>query len=171
MPRSLPFADASFDVALSTFGTMFAPDHVGTARELLRVVRSGGRIGLASWTPEGFIGDLFRVVAARVAPPAGVRSPMLWGTASHMEELFGTQAAAIRCERRNFAFRYLSAAHFIDIFRTYYGPTHKAFAALDASGQAALQDELARLLDRWNTAGPRSLVIPGEYLEVVVTRS
>jgi ubiquinone/menaquinone biosynthesis C-methylase UbiE len=169
--ESLPFEDASFDVALSTFGTMFAPDHRQTARELLRVVRSGGRIGLASWTPEGFLGDLFRVVAAHVPPPAGVRSPLLWGAESHIVELFGRQAQAIRCERRSFAFRYLSPAHFIDMFRNYYGPTHKAFAALDAAGKAALDADLTQLLERRNTAGPRALVVPGEYLEVVITRS
>jgi ubiquinone/menaquinone biosynthesis C-methylase UbiE len=168
--ENLPFPDETFDVALSTFGVMFAPQHARAAREMLRVVRSGGRIGLASWTPEGFIGQLFRVVGAHVPPPAGVRSPALWGTEPHMVELFGAQAADIRTQRASFNFRYRSAAHWIEVFRTYYGPTHKAFAALDPAGQGALEEDLTALLERLNTGGPRSLVIPGEYLEVVVTK-
>jgi SAM-dependent methyltransferase len=168
--EDLPFGNASFDVALSTFGVMFTPQHARAAREMLRVVRSDGRIGLASWTPEGFIGQLFRVVGAHVPPPAGVRSPALWGTEPHMVELFGTQAADIRTQRVKFNFRYRSAAHWIEVFRTYYGPTHKAFAALDPAGQTALEQDLTALLERLNIAGPDSLVIPGEYLEVVITK-
>jgi SAM-dependent methyltransferase len=168
--EDLPFGNASFDVALSTFGVMFTPQHARAAREMLRVVRSDGRIGLASWTPEGFIGQLLRVVGAHVPPPAGVRSPALWGTEPHMVELFGTQAADIRTQRVKFNFRYRSAAHWIEVFRTYYGPTHKAFAALDPAGQTALEQDLTALLERLNIAGPDSLVIPGEYLEVVITK-
>jgi SAM-dependent methyltransferase len=166
--EALPFDDASFDVVLSTFGVMFAPDHVTSAREMLRVSRPGGRIGLASWTPQGFIGELFRVVGARVAPPAGVASPALWGTEPHLVELFGPRATDIRCRRQQFMFRYRSSAHFIDVFRRFYGPTHKAFAALDADGQRALESDIAALLDRSNVAGNASLVVPAEYLEAVI---
>jgi len=168
--EDLPFADASFDVVLSTFGAMFAPRHARTADEMLRVVHPGGRIGLANWTPEGFIGQLFKVIGAHVPPPAGLKSPALWGTEPHMAELFGTQAAEIRCERKHFNFRYASAAHWIQIFRDYYGPTHKAFAALDESGQARLEADITSLLERLNVAGPGSLVVPAEYAEVVITK-
>ena len=168
--EDLPFGDSSFDVVLSTFGAMFTPDHGRPAREMLRVVRRGGRIGLANWTPEGFIGRLFKVVGAYVPPPAGLKSPALWGTESHIVELFGPKAAQIRCERRFFNFRYRSAAHWIEVFRDYYGPTHKAFAALDATGRVALERDIASLLDEMNTGGSTSLVVPGEYLEIVVTK-
>ncbi|ANQ84487.1 class I SAM-dependent methyltransferase [Azoarcus olearius] len=168
--EALPFEDGCFDVALSTFGSMFTPDHPRTAGELLRVVRHGGRIGLATWTPGGFLGDLFRVIGGHVPPPAGVRSPLRWGEESYLVELFGPQAAAIRCEHRMFNFRYRSAEHFIDIFRNYYGPTHKAFAALDADGQARLHADMKQLLEARNVGGADSLVVPAEYLEVVVTR-
>jgi SAM-dependent methyltransferase len=168
--ENLPYADGRFDVVLSTFGAMFAPRHARTAHEMLRVTRGGGRIGLANWTPEGFIGQLFKVIGRHVAPPAGLQSPALWGTEPHLVELFGPQAADIRTERRNFNFRYRSASHWIDVFRDYYGPTHKAFAALDAAGQRALHEDIAALLEQSNTAGPNSLVVPGEYLEVVITK-
>ena len=169
--EQLPFTDGSFDVAVSTFGTMFAPDHTKTAREMLRVVRAGGRIGLASWTPEGFIGQLFKVIGAYIPAPAGLKSPALWGTEPHIVELFGAQAADIRTARRNFNFRYQSAAHWLQIFRDFYVPTHKAFAALYAPGQDALEKDITALLNRCNIAGSASLVIPGEYLEVVITKS
>ena len=168
--EDLPFSDGSFDVVLSTFGAMFTPDHLRTAREMLRVVRHGGRIGMANWTPEGFIGRLFKVVGAHVPPPAGVKSPALWGTESHVAELFGARAAHIRIARRCFNFRYRSAAHWLQVFRDFYGPTHKAFAALDEAGQHALERDIVALLGAMNTAGASSLVVPGEYLEIVVTR-
>ena len=168
--ESLPFEDGSFDVVLSTFGAMFTPEHTRPAREMLRVVRSGGRIGLANWTPEGFIGQLFKVIGAYIPAPAGLKSPALWGTESHIMELFGAQAADICAVRRTFNFRYRSAAHWIQIFRDFYGPTHKAFAALDSARQDALAKDITALLDRCNTAGPASLVVPSEYLEVVITR-
>ncbi|MBU1192680.1 MAG: methyltransferase domain-containing protein [Gammaproteobacteria bacterium] len=168
--EALPFANGTFDVLLSTFGSMFTPDHGKSARELLRVVRSGGRIGLANWTPEGFLGDLFRVIAAYAPPPPGIPSPMLWGTEPHIVELFGGAAADIRCERRYFNFRYRSPAHWIEVFRSFYGPTHKVYAALDADRQATLTADISALLERLNVGGAYSLVIPGEYLEVVVTK-
>jgi ubiquinone/menaquinone biosynthesis C-methylase UbiE len=168
--EDLPFADGSFDVVLSTFGAMFTPDHVRPAREMLRVVRDGGRIGLANWTPDGFIGRLFKVIGAYVPPPAGLKSPALWGTEPHIVELFGTQATQIRCVRKHFNFRYRSAAHWVQVFRDYYGPTLKAFAALDETGRQALERDITALLEQMNTAGAASLVVPAEYLEVVITR-
>jgi SAM-dependent methyltransferase len=168
--EDLPFEDGSFDAVLSTFGAMFTPDHTRPAREMLRVTRRGGRIGLANWTPEGFIGQLFKVIGHYIPAPAGLRSPALWGTESHIAELFGAQARDIRTERRNFNFRYRSAAHWLQIFRDFYGPTHKAFAGLDPARQEALAQDITALLNRLNTAGPASLVVPGEYLEVVITK-
>ena len=153
--EALPFADSSFDVVLSTFGAMFTPDHTRPAREMLRVIRDGGRIGLANWTPEGFIGQLFKVIGAYLPPPAGLKSPALWGTEPHIVSLFGSQAADIRCVRKQFNFRYRSSAHWIQVFRDFYGPTLKAFAALDAVKQAALERDITDLLERFNTAGKR----------------
>jgi ubiquinone/menaquinone biosynthesis C-methylase UbiE len=169
--EALPFSDDTFDVALSTFGVMFAPEQTRAASEMLRVVRSGGRIGLANWTPEGFIGQLFKVVGSYLPPPAGLKSPALWGTEPHLVSLFGSQAADIRCVRKHFNFRYLSSAHWIQMFRDFYGPTLNAFAALDANQQAALERDITKLLDRFNTAGSDSLVVPGEYLEVVIVKN
>jgi SAM-dependent methyltransferase len=167
--ENLPFDDGRFDVVLSTFGVMFAPQHERCAAEMLRVVRRGGRIGLANWTPTGFIGRLFKVIGSHVAPPAGVRSPALWGSEEHVRGIFGA-GAAVRSERRIFNFRYRSAAHFVEVFRDYYGPTHKAFGALPEAGRAALERDILALLAELNVAGPSSLVVPSEYLEVVVTR-
>jgi ubiquinone/menaquinone biosynthesis C-methylase UbiE len=167
--EALPYPDASFDVVLSTFGVMFAPDHAKSSSEMLRVCRPGGRIGLASWTPEGFIGQMFRVVAKHVPPPAGVKSPLLWGTRDYLQSLFAA-AASMSHTAREFAFRYQSAEHFVDVFRTFYGPTYKAFAALDANGQAALEADLLALLKRCARPAAAGLVVPGEYLETVITR-
>jgi SAM-dependent methyltransferase len=166
----LPFGSETFDVVLSTFGAMFTPQHERPAYEMLRVVRSGGRIGLTNWTPEGFIGQLFKVIGAYTPPPVGLKSPALWGTEPHIVELFGTRAADIRTTRRHFNFRYRSPSHWIQVFRDYYGPTHKAFAALDSVKQQALEADITTLLERLNVAGSQSLVVPGEYLEVVITK-
>jgi SAM-dependent methyltransferase len=164
----LPFADAHFDVALSSFGVMFAPDHEQAAAEMIRVVKPGGRIGLANWTPEGFVGQLLKTVGKHVPPPAGVASPILWGTSPHLSQLFrGTRS--IRVERKEFVFRYRSAAHFIDVFRRFYGPTFKAFGALDPAGQAQLSADITALAARFNRR-PGSFVVPGEYLEIVIDR-
>jgi SAM-dependent methyltransferase len=168
--ENLPFADGSFDVALSTFGAMFTPEHGRAAREMLRVVRGGGRIGMANWTPEGFIGQLFRLIGGYVAPPTGTQSPALWGAEPHIVELFGPQAADIRCERRMFNFRYRSAAHWIEVFREFYGPTLKVYAALDNVRQQRLTEAITALLERLNTGGASSLVVPSEYLEVVIVK-
>ncbi len=168
--EALPFDDASFDAVLSTFGVMFTPNHAQAATELARVCRPGGRIGMANWTPEGFIGQMFKTLGRHVPPPAGVQPPSLWGVESHLRALFGDRAAAIATTPRVYNFRYRSAAHFIDVFRTWYGPIHKAFAALPADGAAALERDLTELLNRMNRGGSASLVVPSEYLEVVVTR-
>jgi SAM-dependent methyltransferase len=166
--EALPYPDASFDVVLSTFGVMFAPDHVQAAREMRRVCRPGGRIGLACWTPAGFLGQLFRAVAAHVPPIPGVKSPLLWGTDAHIQELFAG-AASIAHTTRHFAFRYESPEHWVDVFRTYYGPVHKAFAALDSDRQKALEADLLALLRSADIGGAEGLVVPAEYLETVIT--
>lgn len=165
--EKLPFADGQFDAALSTFGIMFAPDHSRAAREIVRVVRPGGRIGLANWTPEGFIGQLLATVGRHVPPPAGVASPILWGAPKYLEELF-RGVARIAIEKREFVMRYESTAHFIDIFRRFYGPTFKAFGALDAGGQEMLAADIAALAARFGRS-TSSFVVPCEYLEVVIT--
>ncbi len=168
--EALPFADGSFDVALSTFGVMFTPDQDRAAQELLRVVVPGGKIGLASWTPDGFIGQLFRLLSGFVAPPAGLRSPMEWGSEPRLVELFGPYAADIRTTPKVYTFRYRSPQHWIEVFRTYYGPTHKAFAALDEAGRRALNAALLQFLIQRNRSDGPGLVIDAEYLEVVVTK-
>ena len=169
--EALPFGDASFDAVLSTFGVMFAPDHTKSAAEMVRVVRPGGRIGLANWTPDSLIGRMFKVLGKFAPPPAGVQPPSLWGTEAHLRTLFGDAAATVQATPRHFAFRYRSAAHFVEVFRTWYGPVNKAFAAQSPEQAAALEAELIDLLEGMNRAGPASLVVPSEYLEVVVTRA
>ncbi len=168
--ENLPFSGQSFDVVLSTFGVMFAPNQERVAHELLRVTKPGGRIGLASWTPEGFIGRLFELVSAFVPPPAGLRPPVAWGLETRLVELFGPRASDLRTQRKSYVFRYRSAEHWVEFFRAYYGPTHKAFAALDAAGQRAFETALLDFLNDWNQGKGEALVIPGEYLEAVVTK-
>ncbi|MBL8861180.1 MAG: class I SAM-dependent methyltransferase [Planctomycetes bacterium] len=168
--EDLPFPAGSFDAVLSTFGVMFTPDQERAASELLRVCRSGGKIGLANWTAEGFLGELFRVVARHVPPPAGLRSPMLWGDEQRLRELFGNEAASLSFARREFLFRYESAAHWIEVFRTWYGPVRRAFEALEADGARALERDLTTLLTRLDRGGGAGLVVPGEYAEVVIVR-
>jgi len=167
--EALPYPDASFDVVVSTFGVMFAPNHGRAASELWRVVRPGGRIGLASWTPQGFLGKLFRTIAAHVPPPAGVPSPLLWGSESHLGDLF-MDAEHIEHRVRNFAFRYRSPEHWVDVFRAYYGPVHKAFLALEPQRQAALELDLLALLRESDVGGAAGLVVPAEYLETTIVR-
>jgi ubiquinone/menaquinone biosynthesis C-methylase UbiE len=168
--EALPFADKTFDAVVSTFGVMFTPNHEKAAAEMLRVCKSGGKIGLANWTPEGFIGQLFKTIGKHMPPPAGVKSPALWGTRARIAELFGAQAAAVRIETRNYNFRYRSPQHWLDVFRTYYGPVLKTFAALPTQGQSALADDLMALVAQFNRATDGTMVAPGEYLEIVVTR-
>jgi len=167
--EALPYKPGSFDVVLSTFGVMFAPDQARAAGELLRVTRSGGRIGMANWTPEGLIGRLFKIVGQYVPPPAGLRSPALWGTEAHLVSLFGPRARELKVERKMFPFRYASAEHFVQVFRDFYGPTHKVFAALDAAGQAAFARDIIALLKELDIGGGRGLVVPSEYAEIVIT--
>jgi len=167
--ENLSFADASFDVVASTFGVMFTPNQEEAAAEMLRVCRNRGKIGLANWTPDGFIGALFKIVGSHVSPPAGVQSPALWGTRARLEELFGAGAEDIRITEKSFMFRYKSPEHWMQIFRTYYGPVLKAFEALDAEGQAALRKDILALIDRLNTATDGTVVVPAKYIEVVIT--
>jgi ubiquinone/menaquinone biosynthesis C-methylase UbiE len=167
--EKLPFADASFDAVLSTFGVMFTPDQQQAAGEMLRVCRPGGKIGLANWTPEGFIGQLFKTIGKYVPPAPGVKSPALWGTKAHLDVLFGTHAT-IDAQSRHFAFRYKSPEHMLNVFRTYYGPVLKAFAAIDPPSQRALEADILALIGKFNVARQGTVVIPSEYLEVVITR-
>jgi ubiquinone/menaquinone biosynthesis C-methylase UbiE len=169
--EALPFADASFDVVLSTFGVMFTPNQEQAAAELVRVCRPGGRIGLTNWTPEGFIGQMFKIVGKYAPPPAGVRSPLQWGTEARLAELFGSNVQAIDAQRRDFVFRYRSAEDWLDTFRTYYGPTYKAFGALDDAGQKAFASELLALANEHNTSKTGALRVPSEYLEIVVVKA
>jgi SAM-dependent methyltransferase len=169
--EAIPFPDGSFDAVLSVFGSMFAPDHSLAALELARVCRPGGRIGLATWTPNGFIGEMLKVVAAHVPPPPGVPSPILWGTESYLRELFGEQVDTLASTERTFTFRFRSAEAFVDYFRTYYGPTVKAFETAGDAGADALSGDLVQLVHRYarTTSGPVS--IPATYLETVAVRT
>ena len=168
--EALPFKDRSFDVVVSTFGVMFTPDHEKAAIELMRVCKPGGKIGLANWTPDGFIGQLFKTIGKYLPPPAGVKSPALWGTSARINEMFGSQASSIKAESRHFVFRYRSPQHWLDIFKTYYGPVLKTFASLQPSAQAELTSDIMALIDRFNRSGDGSMVVPSEYLEIVITR-
>ncbi|MHC8387128.1 class I SAM-dependent methyltransferase [Pseudomonas sp. MDT2-39-1] len=168
--EALPFEDASFDAVLSTFGVMFTPDQPKAAAELARVCRPGGRIGLANWTPEGFVGQMFKTLGRHMPPPAGAQPPSNWGNEAWLHSQFDERSFLVQVTRRTFNFRYRSAAHFIDIFRTWYGPVHKAFAALPPESGQALESDLTGLINKMNRAGEKSLVVPSEYLEVVITR-
>jgi ubiquinone/menaquinone biosynthesis C-methylase UbiE len=168
--EALPFSEESFDIVVSAFGVMFTPDQDRAAAELFRVCKRGGKIGLANWTPDGFIGQMFKTIGQHVPPPPAARSPALWGTRARVEELFGHQAASIKCVRRDFVFRYRSAEHWLDVFRTWYGPVLRTFAALAPSAQSALERDLIELVDRFNRSRDGSMIVPSEYLEVVITR-
>ena len=168
--ENLPFETGSFDVVLSTFGVMSAPDHETAASELVRVCRRGGRIGLANWTPESFVGRLFKLIGQYVPPAPGVRSPALWGTKTYLGGLVGAHAS-VAVESRIFVFRHRSPEHFIEIFRNYYGPVVKAFAALDGAARAALEKDLHALIDEFNLAEDGTAVIPSDYLEAIVTKA
>ena len=168
--ENLPYTDHSFNVVMSTFGVMFTPDQDKAAAEMARVCKPGGRIGLANWTPTSFIGELFKLMGRYLPPAAGVKSPALWGTEARLRELFGERLDSISIERRDFVFRYHSAAHWLEVFRTFYGPMHKAFGALDAAKQEALAADLIALAEKFNRATDGTLVAPSEYLEVVIKR-
>lgn len=168
--EALPYADGSFDVVTSTFGAMFTPDHEKPAKEMLRVCRSGGKIGLANWTPDGFIGHLFKTIGKFIPPPADMKSPALWGTKAHLSDLFGRDASSISAVPKTFMLRYRSDEHWIDIFKTYYGPVLKAFEALDAEARTALTADLKVLIARFNTAQDGTMVVPSEYLQAVIVK-
>ncbi len=168
--EALPFADGSFDTVVSVFGVMFTADQERAAAELVRVCKRGGKIGLANWTPEGFIGQLFATLGRHVPPPAGARSPALWGTGARIAELFDPHASSVKSAQRHFVFRYRTPEHWLQVFRTYYGPLLKAFAALEPAARTALQRDLVALIGRFNRSGDGSMVVPSEYLEIVITR-
>ena len=167
--ENLPFADGSFDAVLSTFGVMFTPNQERAASELARVCKPGGKIGLANWTPSGFIGELFKLMGRYLPPPAGVKSPSLWGTEVRLRELFGARVGTLTAKQTNFVFRYRTSQHWLDTFRTYYGPVQKAFVAVGADREEALTADLLALVQRFNRSGDASLVMPSEYLEIVIT--
>ena len=169
--EQLSFADAAFDAVVSTFGVMFAPNQGRAATELLRVCRPGGRIGLANWTPEGFIGQVFKAIGRHVPPPRGINSPALWGSKAWIDESFGPHAKSIAVADRSYVFRYRSPQHFVEEFRTYYGPVHKAFLALDDMGQAALETDLLATVARFNTARDGSARVPSAYAEIVIDKA
>lgn len=171
--EALPFKDGSFDAVISTYGVMFTADQDRAAAELLRVCKSGGKIGLANWTPDGFIGQVFKIISRYSPPAVGVKSPALWGTRARLEELFGADAcfySGIVARPRNFMFRYRSAQHWVDVFKTYYGPILKTLAVLPADGRAAMLADITSLIDRLNQAHDGTMVVPGEYLEIIITR-
>lgn len=168
--EALPYADASFDAVISTFGVMFTPNQEQAASELMRVCKTGGKIGMANWTPDSFIGQLFKTIGQYMPPPPGVKSPALWGTRARLDELFQGRAKLVAATSREFMFRYRSPAHWIEVFRTYYGPLNKAFAAMDADRQTAFRHELMTMLASGNRSGDETLVLPGEYLEIVMER-
>jgi ubiquinone/menaquinone biosynthesis C-methylase UbiE len=168
--ENLPFADASFDAVLSTFGVMFTPAQEQAAAELARVCRPGGRIGLANWTPDDFIGQLFKIIGRYAPPAAGLPSPLRWGTRARLDDLFGRAAKTIRAEPRHFTFRYRSPEHWVEVFRACYGPVNKLYTALDAAKQDELTHDILALIARGNRAGDSSMVLPAEYLEVVIER-
>jgi ubiquinone/menaquinone biosynthesis C-methylase UbiE len=168
--EALPYGDDAFDAVISTFGVMFTPDQDRAAAELLRVCKAGGRIGLANWTPDGFIGQVFKILGRYLPPAVGVKSPMLWGTHERLTELFGAAASSLAAAPRYFNFRYRSPEHFIEVFKTYYGPMLKAFAALDAAGQSGLTRDLHALIGRLNKAADGTMVVPSEYFEVVIVK-
>jgi SAM-dependent methyltransferase len=168
--EKLPFADKSFDVVLSTFGVMFTPNQAQAAAELLRVCRVGGKIGLANWTPNGFIGRVFKTIGTFIPPAPGLKSPAMWGTEAHLRELFGA-GAQVSVARKHFVFRYKSPQHWLEVFRTYYGPLVKAFAALDPAARLALESDLLALLAECNIAEDGTLVLPSDYLEAVIVKT
>ena len=168
--EALPFSDESFDVVVSTFGVMFTPDQDRAAAELVRICKRGGKIGLANWTPEGFIGQVFKTIGKHMPPPPGAKSPALWGTRARMAELFEPHASSIKSAQRHFAFRCRSPEHWLEVFKSYYGPVLKTFAALAPPAQAALEHELISLAGQFNRSGDGSMVALSEYLEVVITR-
>jgi SAM-dependent methyltransferase len=169
--EALPVPDGSFDAVLSVFGAMFAPDHRRAAAELTRVCRRGGTIALATWTPDGFIGEMLRTVAAHVPPAPGVASPLLWGTETYLRDILGDEIGALTSRERTFTFRFVAAETFVDYFRTYYGPTVKAFEAVGAKGEDALFADLVELVERHTGTSAGAVAIPATWLETIAIRS
>jgi ubiquinone/menaquinone biosynthesis C-methylase UbiE len=167
----LPFGDGEFDVVTSVFGAMFAPEHDRAAAELLRVCKPGGRIGMANWTPDGDVGKMFMTLAKHAPPPPGVQSPLAWGTEDHLREVFGDGISDLRLERRVSRQTYRSPEHWLDFFRTYFGPTKMAFERVGAEGEEALAADMVAFLEQSNLAGERALVMEPEYLQVIATRA
>jgi SAM-dependent methyltransferase len=169
--QELPFEDGTFDVTLSSFGAMFAPSQERTAAELLRVTRSGGKVAMANWTPDSAVGDLFRVTAQHAPPPAGLTTPLAWGTEERLRELFGDGISDLRLETRTSVQRFRSPDHYLTFFRSYFGPTIAAFERVGPEGEDALAADLVAFVDRYNRAGDRAVVLESDYLEVVATRA
>ncbi|MEP0943840.1 MAG: class I SAM-dependent methyltransferase [Rhizobiaceae bacterium] len=169
--ENLPFEDGSFDMVVSTFGVMFTPNQNQSASELMRVCRSNGKIGMANWTPASFIGALFKTLGKHVPPPAGVKSPAQWGASSWIEERFSAESSDISIVLKNFNFRYASPKQFVDFFRTFYGPVHKAFLALDERGQVDLENDILETVKQFNVATDGSMIVPSEYAEIIITRA
>jgi SAM-dependent methyltransferase len=169
--QALPFEDESFDVVLSTFGAMFAPDQERTANELLRVCRTGGRIGLVNWTPDGMMGDVFRATGAHVPPPAGIRSPLEWGSEHRLRELFGARVTSLRLSTEQVIWRFSSALHMLEYFRAWFGPTKTAFEALDTGAQARLGEDLLAVYAKHNRSGDETVVAPSDYVEAVAVKA
>ena len=169
--EQLPFDDGCFDAVVSTFGVMFTPNQSKAANELLRVCRAGGKIGMANWTPESFIGQIFKTLGRHLPPPAGINSPAAWGTNTWIDKMFASNARSILLNDKAFVFRYRSPEHFVEFFRTFYGPVHKAFLALDTDGQAALASDIAATVARCNTATDGSMRVPSEYAEIIITKT
>lgn len=169
--EQLPFESGAFDAVVSTFGVMFTPNQRRAASELIRVCRAGGKIGMSNWTPEGFIGQMFRTIGEYITPPAGVSSPAVWGSKSWLNDVFATESRPIAMHQRSFIFRYRAPKHFIDFFRAYYGPVHKAFLALEPTRQAALAADLQDTIARFNTATDGTMRVPSDYVEVVISKT
>lgn len=168
----LPFGDGEFDVVISIFGAMFAPEHERTAAELLRTCKPGGRIGMANWVPDGGVGKMFMTIAKHAPPPPGVSSPLLWGTEDHLRELLGDGVSELQVERRRSRQTFRSPNHFLEFFRTYFGPTKVAYERVGPDGEEALTADMKAYLEEYNKAGDRdALVLEPEYLQVVATRA
>jgi len=167
--EALPFQDDAFDAVVSTFGVMFAPNQSQAASELVRVCRSGGKIGLANWTPDSFVGRLFKTIGKHLPPPVGVKSPALWGSGDWLDQTFAGHALSIT--PKAFVFRYRTPAHFVEFFRTFYGPVHKAFLALDPAGQTALDADLHAIVTALNTARDGTMRVASDYAEVVIAKT
>ncbi len=169
--EDLPFKDGQFDAVVSSFGVMFAPNQAQAAAELLRTCRPGGKIAMANWTPDSFIGALFKTLGKHVPPPEGLNSPALWGTANWLSDVFGDGTRHIELKRKNFTFRYASPQTFADFFRTYYGPVHKAFAAVGETGAPALERDILKTIADFNVAADETMMVPSEYAEIIITKA